>query len=107
MEPYDTPGEDTEPIEYEAPRILEQVDHRSAPRGHQRLEGAPRLADVRQTERRPDFDSKQSWATPATIDASASTWGGTSIVTCSPPTSRTTRLGISWPHLRNASLPST
>jgi hypothetical protein len=26
MEPYDAPGEDTEPIEYEAPRILEQVD---------------------------------------------------------------------------------
>ena len=26
METYDTTGEGTEPIEYEAPRILEQVD---------------------------------------------------------------------------------
>jgi hypothetical protein len=26
MEPYDAPGEGTEPIEYEAPRVLEQVD---------------------------------------------------------------------------------
>jgi hypothetical protein len=26
MEPYDAPGEDTEPIEYEAPRVLEQVN---------------------------------------------------------------------------------
>jgi hypothetical protein len=26
MEPHDTPGEGSEPIEYEAPRVLEQVD---------------------------------------------------------------------------------
>jgi len=26
MEPHHTPGEDTEPIEYEAPRVVEQVD---------------------------------------------------------------------------------
>jgi hypothetical protein len=26
MEPYDAPGEDTEPIEYEAPRVLERVN---------------------------------------------------------------------------------
>jgi hypothetical protein len=26
MEPHDTPGEGAEPIEYEAPRVLEQVD---------------------------------------------------------------------------------
>ena len=26
MEPNDTPGEVSEPIEYEAPRVLEQVD---------------------------------------------------------------------------------
>jgi hypothetical protein len=26
MERNDTPGEDTEPIEYEAPRVLERVD---------------------------------------------------------------------------------
>jgi hypothetical protein len=26
MEPYDAPREDTEPIEYEAPRVLELVE---------------------------------------------------------------------------------
>ena len=26
MEPYETPGESTEPIEYEPPRVLENID---------------------------------------------------------------------------------
>ena len=55
--------------------------HRGATRGHQRL--------------RPILRRRHSLTghAAATIAASPSTWGGTSIVTWSPPTSRTTRPG--------------